>query len=96
MAQVIENRRNNCSKISVEGLLKSSTHLQIAANRTGNIAINMASIFSMQCFVVKSDLAPAHCFRCSNLCVVCVWIIYILLVQVGPFVISSLDAAKVP
>jgi hypothetical protein len=57
--------------ISVEGLLRPSTHLQIAANRTGNIAINMASIFSLRCFVVKSDLALAHCFRCSNLFFVC-------------------------
>ncbi len=78
------------------GVLRPSTHLQIAANRTGNIAINMASIFSMRCFVVKSDLALAHCFRCSNLCVVCVWVMYKLLVHVRPFVISSLDAAKVP
>lgn len=50
----------------------------------------------MWCFVVKSDLALAHCFRCSNLCVVCVWVMNKLLVQVGPFVVSSLDAAKVP
>jgi hypothetical protein len=46
MAQVIENRRNNCSKISVEGPLRRSTHLQIAANRTGNIAIKYVVLCS--------------------------------------------------
>ncbi len=45
--------------------------MPIAADRIGNVAINMTSILSTWSFVVKADLTLAYSFSCSNLRLVC-------------------------
>lgn len=81
--QNIRKWKKDCSKISVEVLLRPWTHMPIAADRIGNVAINMTSIFSSWSFVVKADLTLAYSFSCSNLRLVCVCVIYNMFLWVG-------------
>jgi len=54
----------------------------------------MTLIFSTSSFVVKADLTLAHSFSCSNLCLVCVCVIYKIFLWVGTISCLVLGCCK--